>query len=159
VHTTLMLLHHVLAAGSSGSSGSGKKKGGSNYVFLFLIAIFALVYVIFIRPQRNRQRAAVAKTRVAQIGDEVTTTSGLIANVVAVDDDFLTLEIAPGVNCRYVPAAILRVNGADDPEPDDDTEPAPDVSNHEVISDPDEHPTTTNNHDDPTETPDEPASA
>jgi preprotein translocase subunit YajC len=124
-----MALNHVLLA--AGSTGTKKKSGSSPLFFLVLIGLFAVVYIGFLRPRANRQRAAVAAKRSAEVGDEVTTTSGLIATVVAIDDDALTLEVAPGVHCRYVPAAILRVNTEDEPEPDE-----PDISNHEVIDDP-----------------------
>jgi preprotein translocase subunit YajC len=129
VYTSMTLLHHALAASSSSS-----KKSGSPLPFLILIAIFGIGYFAFLRPARNKQRAAaMARKKTAEVGDEVTTTAGLIATVVAIDDDAVTLEVAPGVQCRYLPAAILRVNGEEEePEPD-----APDASTHEVIDDPD----------------------
>lgn len=139
MHTSLTVLAHVLATGSTSSSSSGK--GSSIVPFLVLIALFAVAYFAFLRPARNRQRAAVQQRRTVEVGDEVTTTAGLIATVVAVDDDYLTLEVAPGVHCRYLPAAILRVNGEDD-EPDDDDneeqhdEDASPTSTHEVIEQP-----------------------
>ncbi len=115
------------AAGSSGSTSSGG--GGSSFApLLFLVLIFLAVYLLFIRPARNRQRAAVGARRQVSVGDEIITTSGLIATVAEVGDDALTLEIAPGVRVRYVPAAILRVL-SDEPE----AEPGADPSNHEVI--------------------------
>jgi preprotein translocase subunit YajC len=128
VHTSLTVLTHVLVASSTGSSSSGK--GSSFLPFLVLLALFGVAYFAFLRPARNRQRATVAQRRAADVGDEITTTAGLIATVVAVDDDEITLEVAPGVHCRYLPAAILRVNTEDTTEPD---EAEADPSNHEVI--------------------------
>jgi preprotein translocase subunit YajC len=141
VHTTLSVLSHAANAASTGSSSS---KGGSIVPFVVLIGLFGVAYLAFIRPARNRQRAAVQQRRQASVGDEVTTTAGLLATVVAVDEDYLTLEIAPGVHCRYLPAAILRINN-DDEEPygdeDEDAASRPDASTHEVIETPTE-PTT-----------------
>jgi preprotein translocase subunit YajC len=130
VYTSMALLHHALAA-TSGST----KKSGSPLPFVILIGLFGVAYFAFLRPARNRQRAAAtARKKTAEVGDEVTTTAGLIATVVAVDDEAITLEVAPGVHCRYLPAAILRVNGDEEVEPEPD---APDASTHEVIDDPD----------------------
>ena len=129
MHTSLMLLNHALTAATS----SGSKKGSSFLPFLLLIGLFGVAYFIFLRPARNRQRAAVQARRQVEVGDEVTTTAGLIATVVAVDDDMLTLEVAPGVHCRYLPAAVLRVNGLDDAEPDEESDESADASSHEVI--------------------------
>ncbi|HEX3705743.1 MAG TPA: preprotein translocase subunit YajC [Mycobacteriales bacterium] len=126
--TIVAALPTVTSTGSTSSGG-----GGSSLApFLFLIVIFFAVYMLFIRPARNRQRATVDARRQVSVGDEIITTSGLIATVAEVSDDALTLEIAPGVRVRYVPAAILRVV-SDEPEGD----PAADVTNHEVIEDPD----------------------
>jgi preprotein translocase subunit YajC len=138
VHTSHASLANVLAATSNKSSGSG------GLSILILVAIFALAYILFLRPARNRQRQAAAGRKTVDVGDEVTTTAGLIATVVAVEEDMLTLEIAPGVQCRYLPAAVLRVNVAE-PEPDAD---GPDASTHEVIDDPGENSNTAESSDD-----------
>ncbi|HVU61089.1 MAG TPA: preprotein translocase subunit YajC [Mycobacteriales bacterium] len=123
------------ASSSGGSTSGGSSAGGSSFApFLLLIVLFFLAYLLFIRPARNRQRAAVESARKAAPGDEIITTSGLLATVVEVNDDALTLEIAPGIRVRYVPAAILRVLG-DEPE-----EGSPDVTNHEVIEEPENPP-------------------
>lgn len=136
MHASLLsaVVWAVSAAGSSGSTGTTSSgKGGNIFVSLLpLIVIFGAAYLLFIRPARRRQQAALAEKRQVAVGDEIITTSGLIATVVAVADDALTLEIAPGVRARYVPAAVLRVV-SDEPEGDPDA----DVTNHEVIE-PDE---------------------
>jgi preprotein translocase subunit YajC len=155
------VLAHAFAATSSGSSSSGK--GSSILPFVVLLALFAVAYLVFLRPARNRQRAAMQQKRSVEVGDEVTTTAGLIATVVAVEDDVLTLEVAPGVHCRYLPAAILRVNGDDEADEDNDEHgddededaTSPTASTHEVIEQPsdptgDSGGSTTNSTDGPT---------
>jgi preprotein translocase subunit YajC len=129
VHASLLsAVASVLPAASTGGSGGGSTSGGSFTPFLFLAVIFFAAYLLFIRPARNRQRAALEERRKVSVGDEIITTSGLIATVTEVGEDALTLEIAPGVRVRFVPAAILRVISD---EPAD--EPETDVTNHEVI--------------------------
>lgn len=144
MHTAMTAMSHALAVDAAGSSSSGK--GSSIVPFIVLLALFGAAYFIFLRPARNRQRAAVQQRRTAEVGDEVTTTAGLIATVVAVEEDYLTLEVAPGVHCRYLPAAILRVNGddeAEDDNADDETSDGPDLATHEVIEDPEDATTDT----------------
>ncbi|HVT20285.1 MAG TPA: preprotein translocase subunit YajC [Mycobacteriales bacterium] len=132
MHASLLnAVASVLPAASTGTTSSGAG-GGSFAPFLILLLIFVVAYMLFVRPARNRQRAAIEERRKVSVGDEIITTSGLIASVVDVGEDALTLEIAPGVRVRYVPAAILRVL-SDEPEGESET----DVTNHEVI-DPDE---------------------
>lgn len=119
----------VLAAGSGGSSGGG---GGSSIVsFLPLILIVLVGYFLLIRPARTRQRKAMENRNAITMGAEVTTTAGLIATVTAIDDEegTVTLEIAPGVNSRFVKGAIARVNTPLEPEP----EPEMPTGEHEAI--------------------------
>jgi preprotein translocase subunit YajC len=98
---------HLLATELLAKSGSG---GGSSPIgFLVIIAIFAVVYIVFLRPARSRQKRAASQRGKAEVGDRVTTTAGLIATVVAIDDEEITLEVSPGVYSQYLPAAILRV--------------------------------------------------
>jgi preprotein translocase subunit YajC len=126
---------HLLATPLAASSGGGG--GGSSIGFLVIIGIFAVVYLVFLRPAGARRRAAASQRGRASVGDRVTTTAGLIATVVSVADDEVILEVAPGVHCRYLPAAIVRV--MDDPEPQSEsaeTEPTDTASPDDTESHP-----------------------
>jgi preprotein translocase subunit YajC len=104
----------VLAASSTGSKGGSSLTG-----FLPLILIVVVGYLLLVRPARNRQKRAAENRTALTPGVEVTTTAGLIATVIAVDeeDGTVTLEVAPGVHSRYVKGAIARVNTPPEPEP------------------------------------------
>ena len=119
-------VHAVLAAGSSGGGGGGGIVG-----FLPLILIVLVGYFLLIRPARRRQAAARENRAAITPGVEVTTTAGLIATVISVDDEegTVTLEIAPGVHSRFVKGAIARVHSDPEPEPD----PEPLTGEHEAI--------------------------
>lgn len=120
---------HVLGVVAASSSGGG---GGSGILgFLPLILIVLVGYFLLIRPARRRQRAAMENRAAIAPGVEVTTTAGLIATVVSVDDEegTMTLEIAPGVHARFVKGAIARVHNPLEPEPD----PEPLTGEHEAI--------------------------
>jgi len=109
----------IVLAASSGSSGKGG--GGLGPLIPFLL-IAVVGYLLLVRPARARQRRALENRTAIEPGVEVTTTAGLIATVVSVDeeDNTVTLEIAPGVHSRYVKAAIGRVNTPPEPEPETD---------------------------------------
>jgi len=111
---------HVLAATSGGKGGSGI----AGLIPFLLIAVVG--YLLLVRPARARQRAALQTRTNVEPGVEVTTTAGMIATVVAVDEDgTVTLEIAPGVHAKFVKAAIGRVNTPPEPEADDADEADP----------------------------------
>ena len=93
----------ILAASTSKSSGSGY------FFILIIVVLFGLLYFVTIRPQRNRQRAAQQTQRDIQPGMRVRTTAGMYATVAAVEDQEVVLEVAPGVNVRFLRRAIMDV--------------------------------------------------
>ena len=110
----------VLAAASKSSSGS--------YTFLLVIVVlFGLFYFVMIRPQRNKQRQVQAMQRQAVPGQRVRTTAGMYATA---DDQDVVLEIAPGVEARFLRRAIMEVlpeddgMGVDEPAASDDASTA-----------------------------------
>ena len=90
-----------------------------------IVAMFALLYALLIRPQRQKQRAQQAMlTRVAP-GDEVLTVGGLYGIVVEIDDDDdLVVEIAEGIHVRLARRAVASVISPDEDE--DEAEEADD---------------------------------
>jgi len=89
---------------------ANKSSGGSGYIFLVaIVVLFGLLYFVTIRPQRRRQQAAAQTQNQIQPGMRVRTTAGMYATVVAVEDQDVVLEVAPGVNVRYLRRAIMDV--------------------------------------------------
>ena len=103
--------NEILAAASTSKSSSG------SYLFLVaIVVLFGLLYFVTIRPQRNRQRAAQQTQRDVVPGTRVRTTAGMYATVTAIEDGDVILEVAPGIEVRYLRRAIMDV--VPDPEPD-----------------------------------------
>ena len=71
--------------------------------------VFVGFYFLMIRPQRRRQQAVVQQQKTVNPGARVRTTAGMYATVVAVDGDDVMLEVAPGVEVRYLKRAIMEV--------------------------------------------------
>ena len=91
-----LLINSAYAQAVGGAAGSPS--------LISTLALPALLLVVFyfllIRPQNKRakeQREMLSK--IAQ-GDEVATTGGILGKVTAVGEQFLTLEIANGVNIK-----------------------------------------------------------
>ena len=100
-----------LAATTKQASG-----GSSFYLLIGVVAIVALMYFMMIRPQRNRQRQIMQAQSEIAPGTRVRTTAGMYATVVAVEDGDVVLEVAPGVNVRYMRRAIMDVVAPGVPE-------------------------------------------
>jgi preprotein translocase subunit YajC len=112
----MMTLHEAapLVAQNSGSNAAVMQ-------FLFLGLIVVAFYFFLIRPQRNRQRQQQQLQNSVRTGARIMTTNGMFANVVAVDDDGVVLEIAPGVEARFVKQAIMQIvdDGTEEDAADD----------------------------------------
>jgi preprotein translocase subunit YajC len=85
-------------------------QGGGGYtIFIFLALLFAAMYFLMIRPQQKRRRQIQEMQSSIGIGDEVVTVGGLYGTVREIDDERVTLEVAPGVTNRFARAAIGQV--------------------------------------------------
>ena len=73
---------------------------------IVLAVTLGLTWVLFILPQQRRIKEHKATVASLQVGDEVMTTAGLFGTVVALDDEIVTLEVAPGTALRFARGAI-----------------------------------------------------
>jgi preprotein translocase subunit YajC len=90
------------------------EQGGSGaFNLLLLLAVPLVFYFLLIRPQSKRRKEQVQMQSNLKPGARVVTTSGMHAAVVEVDDDGIVLEIAPGVEARFVKAAVMQVVSGD----------------------------------------------
>ena len=94
---------------SAASEAASKSSSGSLNILLIIVVLFGVLYFVMIRPQRNRQRKAQEQARAVAPGSRVRTTAGMYATVVGVDGDDVILEVAPGVEVRYIKRAIMQV--------------------------------------------------
>lgn len=103
---------------------------GSILPLILLVVVF---YFLLIRPQRKRQQEAAQMQNSLTPGARVMTTTGLFGTVVAVDNEDVILEVAPGIETRWVKAAIGRVvTPGDEPVAD---EPADDPADEDEAKD------------------------
>jgi preprotein translocase subunit YajC len=103
----------VLAATTKSSGGFGSTE------LIVIVIIVIGFYMLLIRPQRRRQQQAQQQRNSLRVGSRVTTTAGMRATVVAIDDESgdVVLEAAPGVELRFMKRAIMSVDTpGDEPE-------------------------------------------
>jgi preprotein translocase subunit YajC len=99
------------------SSSSG---GSSVQLIGFLLVMGGIFYFLLIRPQQRRAKQQRALIDSVDIGDEVMTIGGVFGTVQAIDDEAITLEVADGVDIRFVKSAIARKLVYDDNSYDED---------------------------------------
>ena len=73
---------------------------------IFMILLFAVFYLLLIRPQQKRQKEHRAMVAGLETGDEVVTMGGVLGKITKVDENFVTLEIAKGTEIRLQKASV-----------------------------------------------------
>jgi len=85
--------------------------GGSMLVMILVYAaFFAVLYFLFMRPQKKEQKRINAMLASLENGDCVLTTSGFYGVVIDITDDTVIVEFGNNKNCR-IPmqkSAIVR---------------------------------------------------
>jgi len=85
-----------VAATTSGS--------GTSTLLIFALPVVLIGYMFI--TQRRRQKSIQSMQAGLAVGDEVTTTSGFLGTITALDDGIATVELSPGVNVRLDRRAI-----------------------------------------------------
>lgn len=75
---------------------------------IFVLAIPLVLYLLVIRPQR--QRVQTQRTLLSKLapGDEIVTAGGMIGTLLAMGPERATVQFAPDVVIDFLPPAIVR---------------------------------------------------
>lgn len=76
---------------------------------LFMVTMLAVFYFLLIRPQMKRQKEHRTLIDGLAKGDEVVTNGGILGKVTRLEDSFLSLAIAEGVDIRVQRSAVAAV--------------------------------------------------
>jgi preprotein translocase subunit YajC len=77
---------------------------------IVIVAMLLLLWVLLIRPTRQRQAKQQEMLASVAVGDEILTAGGLYGHVREVrEGDELAVEIAPGLNVRVARRAVAAV--------------------------------------------------
>lgn len=76
---------------------------------IVIVALFALLWLLLIRPARRRQVAQQELLARVSVDDEILTAGGLYGYVRELSDDELLLEVAPAVRVRMSRRAVAAV--------------------------------------------------
>jgi preprotein translocase subunit YajC len=111
--------------------------------FLIIMALMlGVMYVLMIRPQRQKQAQQQDMIANARVGDDVLTTGGIYATITEVEGDDVAVEIAEGVTVHMTRrgiAAVLPPEQEEDEEvEEDDAEALADELATEASADGDE---------------------
>jgi preprotein translocase subunit YajC len=86
---------------------------------IILIAVFGLMWLLLIRPQRRKQLEQARMQDAVEVGDDVLTAGGIHGTVREIEGEIVHVEIAPGITVRLDRRAVAAI--AQEPEPEAET--------------------------------------
>jgi preprotein translocase subunit YajC len=84
---------------------------------IIMVLMLGVMYVLMIRPQRQRQAQQQSMIDGAGVGDDVLTTGGIYGTITQAEDDDIVVEIAKGITVHMTRRGIAAVLP---PEEDED---------------------------------------
>lgn len=98
----------LISTAAAQAAGAPAQPGGALMQFLPLVLIFVVFYFLLIRPQTKRAKEHRAMVAALGVGAEVVTNGGIIGKIVEVNEQFVTLEVAAGVNIKVQRHAVSQ---------------------------------------------------
>ena len=104
------------------AQSAGAPSGGAAAFLQFapLLFIFAIFYILLIRPQQKRAKEHRAMIDAVKKGDTVITGGGLIGKAVKVDETEIEIELAQGVKVKALKSTLSDIRPAGTAKPAND---------------------------------------
>ena len=89
--------------------------------FVIIMALMlGVMYVLMVRPQRQKQSQQQAMINDASVGDDVLTTGGIYGTITEAEGDDVVVEIASGISVHMTRRGIAAVLPPEEDVEDDD---------------------------------------
>lgn len=92
------------------STGAAQPGGFQASTIIMLVAMFALMYFMMIRPQKKKQKEEQEMRSSVEVGDEITTIGGICGKVVIVKEDHLIIETGADRNRMQITRWAVGAN-------------------------------------------------
>ncbi len=92
------------APGGAPDASAEQPRGFGDTVVSFIgpILMFAVIYMLLIRPASKQRKEHANMLGALKKDDEVVTTGGIVGKITAIDDKLATLEVGSGVKIRVL---------------------------------------------------------
>ena len=82
--------------------------------FVYMIAIFGLMYLFLIFPQKKKEKKFREMLAAIKVGDDIVTIGGVIGSVVSIKDDTIVVETgADRTKLKFEKAAVKNIIAKD----------------------------------------------
>jgi preprotein translocase subunit YajC len=88
---------------------TGGAQGGGIESMLLIVVMFGVLYFLMIRPQMKRAKEQKAMIEALQKGDEVVSAGGILGRITKINESYISLEVAQGVELQFQRSAVQVV--------------------------------------------------
>lgn len=92
------------------TTGTATQGGSSWSLIIMMVAMFAIMYFLMIRPQKKRQKEDEQMRNSVDVGDEITTIGGICGRVVFVKENDLVIETGSDRNKMQIKKWAIQMN-------------------------------------------------
>lgn len=108
--STVLLSSVAFAQTAAGTSAPTPPSFGEvlNRMVPMFVVVFFIFYFLVMKPQQAKLKSQQKLLNELKRGDQVTTSSGIIGRVAAVEKGYILLEVAPNTRIRVETAHVLK---------------------------------------------------
>jgi preprotein translocase subunit YajC len=104
-----LLISNAMAAAYPISGVAQAGPQDSTFSLVMIAAVFVLIYFMLIRPQNKRAQEHRELVNQLKKGDELVTTGGFVGKVVSINEQFMKISLADGVDVHVQRNAVSLV--------------------------------------------------
>ncbi|MBR1575744.1 MAG: preprotein translocase subunit YajC [Bacteroidales bacterium] len=101
----------LLLQAAPAAPANASAPGGQGAFWIMIIAMFAIMWLFMIRPQRKQQKELEAFRNALQKGDKVITAGGIYGTVDEVKDRYVVLKVDGETKLRVDKSSIVKDPG------------------------------------------------
>lgn len=100
-------INDAIAAATPATTTAGQPDG--TFSLVMIVVIFVLFYFMLIRPQSKRAKEHRELIGQLKKGDEIVTSGGIIGKVISLDEQYIKISLAEGVEVSLQRSAVSTV--------------------------------------------------
>ena len=106
---TALLITVLVFIGGCFPADTGGEEGGTSFLpmIIFLVIIFALFYLVMVRPQRRRQKEHEMMVQELQKGDRIITAGGIYGTIESLGEDSIVIKVESVATLRVARGSVV----------------------------------------------------
>lgn len=96
-------------AWAQGGAATGAATTAGAFNIVLLVVFVVMLYFLLLRPQLKRAKQHKQMVEALAKGDEIVTSGGMLGKITQVEESFVAVEVAKGMEVRLQKSAVASV--------------------------------------------------